>query len=215
MKRVFGYIRVSSMGQVNGNGLDRQKENILEYARVHGLETVCIFGDEGVSGATENRNALNDLLLTVKSGDTVIIEKLDRLSRDLMIQETVIKQLQAKGVIIHSVKDGVDLFDEKPERVMIRQILGAVYQYDKAQIVEKMKVAREKIKNEGKKCEGRKSISEKHPELVETVKKYAKIKRFGKNLSNEQVATELNNDNIPSHTGKPWTRGMVRNVLSK
>ena len=58
MKKCIGYIRVSSNGQTNGDGLKRQKESIKDYCKTHKLNLVDIYSDEGVSGTILYREGL-------------------------------------------------------------------------------------------------------------------------------------------------------------
>lgn len=211
---VYGYLRVSGKGQVGGTGLDRQETNIISYCKTSKLPLGDIFSDNGVSGTTENREGLTRLLTISKKGDVVVFEKLDRLARDLMVQETIIKQFHSKGVVLKSVKDGEDLLDERPERVMIRQILGSVYQYDKSQIVEKLRVSRERIRKETGKCEGRKSTKEKNPELYNLIVRLHRKPRKGERLSYGQVSDCLNCMGLTTLTGKPFTRNNVYEILN-
>jgi DNA invertase Pin-like site-specific DNA recombinase len=210
---VYGYLRVSSKGQVEGSGLDRQETNIKSFCKSSKLPLDDFFSDNGVSGTTEDRDGLTRLLITANEGDIVVFEKLDRLARDLMVQETIIKQFQSKGVILKSVKDGEDLLDDKPERIMIRQILGAVYQYDKSQIVEKLRVSRERIRQDKGKCEGRKSTKEKNPELFSLIKRLHRKPRQGKRLSYSQISDRLNRMGMTTLTGKLFTRNNVYEIL--
>ena len=52
-KRAYGYIRVSGRGQVEGDGLTRQKKAIMDYAKANGITIENIFREEGVSGTLE------------------------------------------------------------------------------------------------------------------------------------------------------------------
>ena len=71
---------------------------------------------------------------------TIIIEKLDRLARDLMVQEACIADLRKNGFILVSVMEP-DLMATDATRVLMRQLLGAVAQYEKTQIVIKLRAA--------------------------------------------------------------------------
>lgn len=83
---------------------------------------------------------------------TIIIKKLDRLARDLMVQEATIADLQKHGFTQVSVAEP-DLTATDPTRILMRQLMGAVAQYDKSQILLKLRGARMRAK-EGR-CEGR------------------------------------------------------------
>src|SRR3954452_12392418 len=108
-KKAFAYLRVSGKGQVHGDGFPRQLKAIKDYATAHGYKLVKVFQERGVSGTKdlENRPALQDLLLALYSNGvhTVIIEKLDRLARDLMVQETIIGDLRKQRIELISVAE--------------------------------------------------------------------------------------------------------------
>src|SRR5438309_70945 len=90
----FAYLRVSGKSQLDGDGFTRQLDAIHRYAKQHGFYMVEVFQEEGVSGTKEleHRPALQSLLGALANGTVrhVLVEKLDRLARDLMIQETII-----------------------------------------------------------------------------------------------------------------------------
>ncbi|MBF0552660.1 MAG: recombinase family protein [Deltaproteobacteria bacterium] len=216
--KAYGYVRVSGKGQVEGDGLVRQEEVIRDYAQAHGITIEKIFRDEGVSGTLENRPALAELLVSLEKNGTgiktVVFEKVDRLARDLMVQEKIIADLKALEIHVVSALEGDDLLSGDPSRVLIRQVLGAVSQYDKQMIVLKLRAARDRKRAEKGKCEGRKSYLEAQPEVVAEIKKLRrKTKGIDKRMSFEEVARNLNGRGIKTMTGKEWSGALVRNVL--
>src|SRR5258706_15942178 len=88
----------------------------------------------------------------------VLIERLDRLARDLMVQEATIAELQ-HGFTLISVAEP-DLMATDPTRILMRQLMGAVAQYDKSQIVLKLRGARMRKRAKEGRCEGRKPYGE-------------------------------------------------------
>jgi len=66
MERVFGYAQASSPGQVGGDGVERQAEAINTYAKAHHLEVVRNYGEEGVSGTTDVRPILANLMVDLE-----------------------------------------------------------------------------------------------------------------------------------------------------
>ena len=64
--------------------------------------------------------------------------------------------------------------DKTPTAVLIRQVLGAVSQFEKAALVAKLKAARERKKREIGKCGGRRSVAEANPATVALAKKLAR-----------------------------------------
>lgn len=215
MERVFGYVRVSSPGQVHGDGFDRQAEAIADYARAHRLEVVRIYREEGVSGTSDTRPALAELMVDLeKNGHgvkTVIVEKLDRLARDLMVQEAVIRDFQKHGFDLISATEGPNLLSEDPTRKLIRQMFGALAEYDKSMLVLKLRAARERVKAKNGKCDGRKGYYETdHGKAVlARIKQLRRKRRDMKPLSFADIADVLNKEGMLTLTGKPWTGGNV------
>jgi DNA invertase Pin-like site-specific DNA recombinase len=219
--RAFAYCRVSSRGQVDGDGFARQEQAIYDYAATHNLSIENIYRDY-ISGTLEERPALAEMMVSMeKNGhgiDTVIIEKADRLARDLMVQEAIIADFKKHGFHLISVHEGDliaehGLLSEDPTRKLIRQIFGAIAEYDKTMTVLKLRVARERVKARQGKCEGRKGYTEAAPEIIETIKLLRKKPRGQKRLTFVQVAEELNRKGHRTLTGRPFTGQVVQNIL--
>ena len=105
---------------------------------------------------------------------TIIVETASRFARDLMVQEVGFPKLQALGIKLVAADSPHSFLDDTPTSKLIRQILGAVSEFDKAMVVAKLKVARERKRViTGKKVEGRKSHVELRPELVALVRQLA------------------------------------------
>jgi DNA invertase Pin-like site-specific DNA recombinase len=103
MVKAFSYLRVSGKGQVDGDGFPRQRAAIKQYALANGIRIVPEFREEGISGAVENmdRPTWAELMATLHSNGvrTILVERLDRLARDLMIQETAIADLRISSPV--------------------------------------------------------------------------------------------------------------------
>jgi DNA invertase Pin-like site-specific DNA recombinase len=212
MVKAFGYLRVSGKGQIEGDGFTRQMKAIRDYAAAHDIKITKVFREEGVSGAVENmdRLAWRDLMATLHSNGvrTILIERLDRLARDLMVQEAAIADLQRNGFTLISAAEP-DLMANDPTRVLMRQLLGAVAQYDKSQIVAKLRGARMRKKAKEGRCEGRKPFGyyegeEKVLERIRTLR--------NEGLGFDRIAARMNEENIVTRTGKPW-HGVVINRI--
>lgn len=161
-KIVLAYLRVSGKGQINKDGFPRQREAVRKYAKVNGLEIVSEYRNEGVSCTKEleYRQGLAVLLDYIESNGVkiVLVERAGRLTRDLMVSEVILGQFRELGVSVISADSGVDLTtgDNDPTRTLIRQVLGAVSQFEKSVIVLKLRAARECTKRKTGRCEGRK-----------------------------------------------------------
>src|SRR5579862_2304378 len=159
MTKAFAYLRVSGKGQVEGDGFTRQLEAIRQYAKANDIRIVRVFREEGVSGTKEleNRPAFVEMMTALHSNGTklVLVERLDRLARDLMIQETIIGDLRKNGFELISVAEP-DLLQDDPSRKLMRQIFGAIAEYEKTMIVLKLRGARVRTKAKEGRCEGAK-----------------------------------------------------------
>jgi DNA invertase Pin-like site-specific DNA recombinase len=88
------YLRVSTQGQAeDGNGLALQESACRAHAAAADLDLVGVFTERGVSGDKAERPALAQALAMIKSGDAdaILVCRLDRLARDLVLQEILLK----------------------------------------------------------------------------------------------------------------------------
>lgn len=135
--RAIGYVRVSTAEQVNGFGLDVQRKAITTYCREHGLRLTTTYADEGISGSNglDTREGLAHALAALErhEADVLVVYRLDRLARDLMLQETTLARLRVAGAAVVSVTEP-DIDSDDPTRVLVRQVLGAIGQYERALI---------------------------------------------------------------------------------
>ena len=214
MVKAFSYLRVSGRGQVDGDGFPRQRAAIKAYAGAHDIRIVREFRDEGVSGTVENMNRPSwaELMATLHSNGvkTIIVERLDRLARALIIQETAIAELHKNGFELISVFEP-DLMATDPTRVLMRQILGAVAQYDKSQIVAKLRGARMRARVKNGVCEGRKPFGYYEGESA-FLDRIEALRREG--LGFDRIAARLNAESVPTRTGKPWHGVVINRILT-
>src|SRR5688500_10993235 len=108
-KIVIGYIRVSTAEQVNGFGLEVQEKAIAEWCKREGVRLLAVHRDEGQSGSNglDTRPGRAEALARCEAGEAqaLVVYRLDRLARDLVLQETTIQRLQAHGVRVLSVTE--------------------------------------------------------------------------------------------------------------
>ena len=197
MEKAFGYLRVSSKGQEGGDGFERQKKAIKDYAKAHNLKLGTIY-EEVVSGTTFplERPIFTQLLeaLLVNGTKVVLVENLSRLARDLMVQETILRDFENRGLRVISVNEP-DLATDDPSRRMIRQVLGSFHQYEKEMLVRKLRAARNRIAEKtGKPCGGGVAYGVKQGEADVLNRILADIKK--PNYTANRIATELNRDEI-------------------
>ena len=212
--KAFGYLRVSGKGQVEGDGFKRQREAIKQYATKEGVKMVRWFEERGVSGTTdlENRPALMEMLEALAANGTklVLIEKLDRLARDLMVQETIIADLKKRGFELVSVAEP-DLLQNDATRILMRQIFGAIAQYEKAMIVAKLRGARERIKTREGRCEGAKPFGFYEGEET-ALERMRQLREEG--MGFDRIAETLNAEGLKPRRGERWWGKTINLTLS-
>lgn len=113
----YSYIRFSTKEQINGDSLNRQLTAAREWCTKHQIELSDKgFRDLGISGYSgKERPDLSAMLIaiengSIKEGDIIILENLDRLSRQGIDKtQEIIRQILRKGVNIESLQDGISL----------------------------------------------------------------------------------------------------------
>src|SRR5579863_9466815 len=119
MKRAFAYLRVSGRGQVDGDGFPRQDSEIARFAEHNDIEIVCSFPERALPGKTdwEDRPAWVQMISSLNGVKTIIIERLERLARDLGVQEWIMKDLKKRGIELISTCEP-DLGSDDPTRIL-------------------------------------------------------------------------------------------------
>ena len=220
--KLIGYCRVSTDNQKEEGTIEIQKEALREYARENGFELVKIFCDEGVSGGLEDRPGLAELfsfLEREKEVEGVLIYKLDRLARDLYIQEHLIKKLEGLDRKLLSIKEP-NLESSDPMRKAFRQFMGIVSELEKAFITMRLTGGRINKARKGGYAGGAAALGyraeEKElridPAHAETVKAIFRMKRYQRKSLGE-IARELNKKGIPTARGGSWYAGTVKYIL--
>lgn len=216
MIKAFVYIRVSGVSQIDGDGFDRQILACQSFAQNNDIDIVETFREEGVSGTKEleDRPALSELFAALEENGVrhIVVEKLDRLARDLMVQEAIILDMQKHGYTLLSTAEP-DLCSQDPSRVLIRQIFGALAQYERAMIVLKLRGARQRKKAKGiGRSEGRHGFGEKSGEaqILEQI-----IEWRATGATCQRIADDLNAVGYKSRTGKPWRRNVIAKILKR
>ena len=224
LPKAVSYMRCSGLGQVGGDTWDRQKAAITKYATAHGMQLVDEFRDAGVSGTKdlENRPGLAALLDRVESNGVriVLVENATRLARDLMVSEVILKQLAEAGCAVIAADSGTDLTGDTddPTRRLIRQVLGAVAEFDRRVTVLKLRAARDrKSMRKGRRVEGRKPFGSR-PSEVAAIFRIRELHRkpHGRDrMSLQAICDQLNLEGVTSRTGKRWTKQTLHKIIQR
>ena len=226
MTKAFAYIRCSGLSQMDGDGPVRQRSAIERYALANDIEIIQWFEESHTGSDLEGRIAFRDMRSAVVSNGvrTVVIEKMDRLARDMMIQESVILDFQKNGITLRSATPGEDdLCGSDPTRVMIRQIMGAFYEYERKMIASKLRAGQNRKKailgrSEGRKPYGYMSGGPKHgdipnPSEYPTLLIMRDLRTSGD--SAELIADKLNTISSLARSGKQWRGSVIRRILNR
>ena len=123
---------------------------------------------------------------------TIIVESPDRFARDLMVQLAGHDMLKARGVTLIAASAPTHFVEDTPTAVLVRQVLGAVAEFEKTTLVAKLAAARRRKRiATGEKVEGRKSHAEARPDVVKLAKALARRKPKGGKLSLRAISAEL------------------------
>jgi DNA invertase Pin-like site-specific DNA recombinase len=156
--KVVAYLRVSTDRQAeHGLGLDVQREAIRAWSKVNKHRVIAWCSDEGVSGSNglDTREALADALAALSTGEAaaLVVYRLDRLARDLVLQEHLLVEIRRMGADVFSTSSGEDAYltddPDDPSRKLIRQVLGAVAEYERAMIRLRLKAGRRRKHENG------------------------------------------------------------------
>lgn len=129
MGKIYGYARVSTKSQLDGNSLEQQLCEIMDrYSKVTVYE-------EQYSGKTIERPVFKMLIEKLGAGDTLVVTKLDRFARSTVEGINTINMLMEKGVKIHILNMG--LIEDTPMGKLIITNLLAFAEFERAMIIER------------------------------------------------------------------------------
>jgi DNA invertase Pin-like site-specific DNA recombinase len=159
--RVALYSRVSTN---HGQDPELQLRELREYAASRGLTIIQEYTDVGFSGSKDSRPALNRLMADAsqRKFDAVLVWKLDRFGRSLRHLVNALAELEALGLTFISLRDNLDL--STPSGRLMFQIIGAMAEFERSLIQERVKAGLRNARAKGKRL-GRPPIFVSHSRL--------------------------------------------------
>jgi len=237
MEPAVSYARVSGEFQIDKGGFHRQLKTINDFARENKYKIESVYKEEGVSGGTDfaSRPAFSEMLndLLANGCRIIIIERLDRLSREFAIQNSILAFLATKGLTLISADTGEDVtkaMQSDPMRRAIIQIQGIFSELDKNLIISKLRRGKEAkaskikeiIKTKGKKAIEAKQlcVDGKTPKIGhrhrisdhDLLKKIKSLKR--KKLNFYKITKELKKLGFQNSKGNPYQLGQVQRITA-
>ena len=144
---IYGYCRVSTRGQLDGNSLEAQKEQILrDYP-------TAIIIEEQISGAKAVRPKFDELVQRLESGDMLVVTKLDRFARSLSQGNDTINNLLQRGIRVNILNIG--MLDNTPNSKLIRNIFFSFAEFERDMIYERTQEGKALARQRGDFKEGR------------------------------------------------------------
>ena len=138
----------------------------------------------------------------------ILVESPDRFARDLSVQITGHDYLRSLGVELVPTSAPDFFTTDTPTAVLVRQVLGAVSQFEKANLVAKLRAARERKMAVGGRGSGRFAYAQKVPEVVALVREL-----HGQRQSLRQISKTLAAQGHVTGGGRPYTATAVQKML--
>lgn len=227
--KAFAYLRTSSaanVGEEKDSG-QRQLQAIEAYAKRAGIALAGTFYDEAVRGSDpiDTRPGFAAMMeaLEANGTKTIIVETANRFARDLMVQEVGFAMLKDRGFHLIAADSPSSFLDDTPTARLIRQVLGAVSEFEKAMLVAKLKGARDRKRRTGVKVEGRKAIAEETLEsggrdgaaTIALARSLARARPKGGKRSLREISAELATAGYTTKTGKPYAATAIKLMLAR
>lgn len=220
-KQAIAYYRVSTDLQKEEGTIEVQKMKVREFADRNDYIIIGEFSDDGVSGGLVDRPGLKQLLdtLTNTEAECILIYKLDRLARDLYIQEGLIKEFNKNNKQLISALEP-DLGGNDPFRKAFRQMLGVFSEFEKAMIALRMEGGRERKAKDGgwhggkiygyNNEDGNLIINQTEAEVINIIFKLRKSKNSYKKIALQLTAMSK----LTKRGNTVWRSSTVKKIVS-
>lgn len=227
------YVRVSTERQANeGYSVAAQKENLTKFAKDNNFKVFDVYADEGISGKNiDGRPAVKRLIEDIQNNkiDVVLIQKFDRLTRNITDTEDFIRLFQEYDVDVWSISDGGKVDISNLNGKFMTRLKGLFAQHVRELTSERIKVAFARKAREGYTlCCGSTPYGynrKKGNKVIVINQEEAKVVRrifrmFANNMSFTQIAKTLNDEGIPTKKAHQkgcagvWMPKSVRLILS-
>jgi DNA invertase Pin-like site-specific DNA recombinase len=206
---VIGYVRVSTAEQGHsGAGLEAQKVAILEEAQRRGWSNVTIIEDVAESGRDLNRPGIRAALEALERGEasTLVVAKLDRLSRSMLDFSGIMDIAQKQGWALVALDCSVDT--TTPAGEAMANVMATFAQFERRLIGQRTREALAAKRDAGVRL-GR------PPEITGELAERIQQERLGGSTLRE-IADRLNADGIPTpRGGKVWRPSSFEAVLRR
>jgi len=198
-----------------------------QYAEKNNLTITKVFHDEAVSGSDEFREKLWLAIECIHKGDILLVYKLDRLARNVYLSEQINRLVGKKGGSIEAVEG--DIAGNSPEKVMIRQILSVLAEYERKLIAQRTRASMRQHQVQGKKMGRFPPYGYEFEKFVEDGEEKEKLRpsptefpmllkirdMLATGLSFNGIAVKLNYADQGGARGKCWYAKSIRTIAKR
>lgn len=203
---VVAYVRVSTEEQADsGAGLAAQRSAIAAECARRGWNLAALFEDAGASGKSlSGRPGLSATLNELESGraSTLVVAKLDRLSRSLLDFSGLMERSRREGWSLVALDLGVDT--TTPSGEMMANVLAVFAQFERRMIGQRTKDALAQKRAAGVRLGRPRSVPASTEALV------GELRRRGMTLG--AIAARLNEERVPTGRGGRWHPTTIRRL---
>jgi DNA invertase Pin-like site-specific DNA recombinase len=223
------YTRVSTDQQVQGESLADQEHDARAWSEANGHAVVATYSDPGLSGRlpAPERPGLADALEALASGaiDALVLRDLDRLARELTVQEAVLAQVWSRpDTCVYEYAAGREVLRDDPDdpmRTAMRQVQGVFAQLERALIAKRLRDARRNKARRGRHANGpapygwRTQDGELFPVPDELAVLDLIRQHKSSGATQVEIAAALNDAGLLTRDGARWTQQVVSRILRR
>ncbi|ACV58310.1 recombinase family protein [Alicyclobacillus acidocaldarius] len=214
------YVRVSTEEQAaSGHSLREQEEQLVEYARSHGFPRYELYCDDGYSGKSLNRPAMERLRADIRAGCVlgVVTTRIDRLTRSVADFARLVDEMNLHGVFYRSTRQNFEISTAMGR--LVAQMLSVIAEFEREMIAERVHENLLAMAQRGELATkppfGYRLVNGRltpDPREARWVREGARLLLTG--ASPRDVAMEFNALGVRTKTGRLWTDRTVRTLFS-
>lgn len=227
--KLVAYLRVSTQGQIDGYGFDVQRADIRKWARANGHKIVGWYQDTVTGKAdTSDRPGLLEALQMLRKppqADGLVVGKMDRLARQLTVQEAILALIWGEGGTVFTAESGEVAKDDldDPMRNAMRQMMGVFAELDRKTVVKRLRDGRRAKAEAGKHAVGpyrygsqgvgKGRERDAGPNADEQVAVARIMSLRGAGASYRAIAEQLDSEGLKPRRAASWSSMTVRNIV--
>jgi len=207
----------------NSQSIANQIAACKQYARQKGYKVVATYTDEALSGDDAERPGLWAAVDDLRPGRVLIVSHLDRLARNVLLCETIIRQIKQKRARLEAVQHHVGE-DDDPAARMTRQILAALAEYERRIIAQRTKMAMLRYQAQKRRMSDRPpfgfqrdpddpAMLIENPEEQMALQRMIMLRRGG--MGCRKIARYMEENGVPFRGRQRWYPATVHRILKR